>query len=64
MLKSRPKSVSSELGRLWMESASPAENCALRPVETVWGGRGVEIAATDKPGLKFRERVYVVQNSI
>ena len=47
-----------------MESASPTEDGALRPVETVWGGRGVDVAATDKPGLKFRERVYMVQNSI
>ena len=60
MLKSRPKSVSSELGRLWMESASPAENCALRPVETVWGGRGVDVATTDRPGLKFRECVKLI----
>lgn len=40
--------------RLSMESALPAENCALRPVETVWGGRGMEIATTERPGLKFR----------
>ena len=43
-----------------MESASPAENCALGPVETVWGGRGVDVATTDRPGLKFREFVKLI----
>ena len=43
-----------------MESASPAENCALRPVETVWGGRGVDVATTDRPGLNFRECVKLI----
>ena len=62
------KILSRKLWRLSMESALPAENCALRPVETVWGGRGMEIATTERPGLKFRERVicttYLVHNSI
>ena len=43
--------------RLSMESAAHPEKCARGPVETVWGGRGLDVAATERPGLKFRDGV-------
>ena len=39
-----------------MEPVPPTEGCCANgPVETVWGGRGVEVATTERPGLRFRE---------
>ena len=47
--------------RLSMESVPPTEGgYASGPVETVWGGRGVELATTERPGLRFREPSSVI----
>ena len=46
-----------------MESVPPTEGgyaSASGPVETVWGGRGVELATTERPGLRFREPSSVI----
>ena len=44
-----------------MESVPPTEGgYASGPVETVWGGRGVELATTERPGLRFREPSSVI----